>query len=60
MSKRKPKMGRPPKRAADKMSERVLVSFTPADFRRLKADAQALGLPLATVLRRAWYAWRKD
>ena len=48
------KMGRPPKAPADKFSERVTVRLTPAEFARLRAEAESHGLPLAEVLLRAW------
>ena len=53
-------MGRPPRPAAERQSKRVLVSMTPADFRRLKAEAKARNLPLATVLLRTWQQSKRE
>jgi len=46
------KMGRPPKRPADRQSEKVTVKFTPGERRRVDAEARKAGLPLGTWLRR--------
>jgi hypothetical protein len=54
MATRRKKVGRPPKRAADKQNNRVAVYLVRADFARLKAEADRDGLTLAAVLLRAW------
>jgi hypothetical protein len=56
--KSKPKMGRPPKRPADKQSRAVLSRFTPDEFAALKRDAA--GQPLAAYLREFWLQHRRD
>lgn len=54
MAPRRKRIGRPPKRAADKQNNRVAVYLVPADFARLKVEAERDGLALAAVLLRAW------
>jgi len=51
--------GRPPKKPADKMSEPVTVHLTPADSRRLAAEARRAGTSRAAVLLRAWQEQKK-
>ena len=43
-------MGRPPKAPEDKSSERVMVRFTPGQYRKLLAEAKKAGLPLAAFI----------
>lgn len=45
-------MGRPPKPASDRQSERVVLHFTPAEKKILKAAAARAQVPLATWVRR--------
>jgi hypothetical protein len=44
-------MGRPPKRPADKLNEQCLIRFRGAELVRLRREARAAGLGLATYLR---------
>lgn len=50
----KPKMGRPPKKPGDKQTACIMVRLTPAEGRRLRAEARAAGLPPATYLAELW------
>jgi len=56
MTKKKPKkrMGRPPKPAAEKQSEAIMVRVTPGERKQLEAEARRLGVPLAVVLTALW------
>jgi hypothetical protein len=48
-------MGRPPKRAAEKQSECVMVRLTLKERRTLEAEAKRAGMPLASYIkRRPW------
>ena len=54
-TKKKPaKMGRPPKLARDKQTERVVSRFTLGEYKRLAQDAKAADLPPATFLASLW------
>jgi len=57
--KQKPKMGRPPKPAEEKQSERVNVSMTPEERRTLEREANEAGLSLAGYLRDCWKRRRR-
>jgi hypothetical protein len=46
--------GRPPKRPADKQSERVMVYLTKAERKRLETLARKKGLPLASLIMSPW------
>jgi predicted HicB family RNase H-like nuclease len=59
MAKRKNKMGRPPKKAKDKLSEIVTLRMTPADHKQLKKDASVSRLSLSAYLQECWQKGRK-
>ena len=59
MARRKKKMGRPPKKVKDKLSEVITLRMTPADHKQLKKDARASGLSLSTYLQECWQKVRK-
>lgn len=59
MQKRKKKMGRPPKKAKDRLSEIVTLRMTPADHNRLIGDARATGLSVSAYLQICWKEVRK-
>lgn len=59
MKKKKAKMGRPPMKAKDKLSEVMTLRMTPADHKRLKKDASASGLSLSAYLQECWKEARK-
>jgi len=52
------KMGRPPKRARDRRTARVMVRLTARERRELQADADAAGLSLSMYLLRVWQGSR--
>ena len=54
MGKKKSKMGRPAKRPEDRLSVMVNVRLTPAEFKRLQAEAKQTGLSLSEALKRPW------
>lgn len=54
MKKRKTKMGRPPKKAKDKLSEIVTLRMTPADHKQLMKDARDSGLSVSAYLQACW------
>jgi len=54
MKRKKAKMGRPPKKAKDKLSEVITLRMTPADHKRLKKNASASGLSLSAYLQECW------
>ena len=54
MSRKKKRMGRPPKKAADMQSKRVTVNLTPAEYRRLKAEAAEKSVSLGKALVLGW------
>ena len=54
MTKMKKKMGRPPKKAKDKLSEIVTLRMTPADHKQLMSDANASGLSVSAYLQKCW------
>lgn len=47
-------MGRPPKKKAEKQSERVMVYLTLRERARLEAMAKKEGLHLAALIMRPW------
>jgi len=59
MVKRKKKMGRPPKKAKDKLSEIVTLRMTPADHKQLMNDAHKSGLSVSAYLQKCWQKERK-
>jgi predicted HicB family RNase H-like nuclease len=52
--KRKPKMGRPPKKAKDRRSKPVTLRMVPAEHRELVSDAKAAGLSISEYLLTCW------
>ncbi|MGY8824300.1 MAG: ribbon-helix-helix domain-containing protein [Candidatus Latescibacterota bacterium] len=50
----KRRTGRPPKKPADKLSQRVMIYLTPAEHKRLQALANKDGLSLASQIMRPW------
>jgi predicted HicB family RNase H-like nuclease len=54
MAKRKKKMGRPPKKAKDKLSEVITLRMTPADHNQLMKDAHESGLSVSAYLQDCW------
>ena len=54
MKGKKTKMGRPPKKASDKLSEIVTLRMTPADHKQLLKDARASGLSVSAYLQECW------
>jgi predicted HicB family RNase H-like nuclease len=54
MKKQRTKMGRPPKKAKDKLSEIVTLRMTPADHKQLLKDARASGLSVSAYLQACW------
>ena len=54
MKKLRKKMGRPPKAAGEKQSERVVMRVTKAEKQRLKAEARKKGLSISGLLLRSW------
>lgn len=47
-------MGRPPKKASDKLSEIVTLRMTPVDHERLMKDASESGLSVSAYLQECW------
>ena len=60
MRKRKAKMGRPPKKAKDKLSEIVTLRVTPSDHKQLISDADASGLSVSAYLQACWQKARAE
>ena len=54
MKKKKAKMGRPPKKAKDRLSEIVTLRLSPSDHKRLKRDARASRLSVSAYLQLCW------
>lgn len=54
MKRKKTKMGRPPKKAEDRLSEIVTLRMTPADHRQLMKDARESGLSVSAYLQECW------
>ena len=54
MAKKKTKMGRPPKKPADRLSEIVTLRMKPADHKQLMRDAEAAGLSISDYLQQCW------
>lgn len=54
MKGKKAKMGRPPKKASDKLSEIVTLRMTPADHEQLLKDASESGLSVSAYLQECW------
>lgn len=52
--KKKARMGRPPKKAKDKLSEIVTLRMTPADHKQLMKDARASGLSVSAYFQMCW------
>lgn len=59
MQKRKKKMGRPPKKAQDRLSEIVTLRMTPADHEQLMTDARESGLSVSAYLQMCWQKARE-
>jgi len=59
MAKAKKKLGRHPKKPADRLSEIVTLRMTPADHERILQDAKAAGLSLSNYLQRCWRQAKK-
>lgn len=47
MPSRKPRVGRPPKSAAEKRSKRVTVRFVPATYTAIQHEAKTVDQPIA-------------
>ena len=54
MSKRKTKMGRPPKPPEKKQGSRVIVNMTRAEKRKLEKQAAGAGVSLSAYLLQCW------
>jgi len=54
MAKRKKKMGRPRKKAEDRLSEIVTLRMTPAEHEQLVRDAEAAGSSISAYLQECW------
>lgn len=54
MRKVKKKMGRPPKRPSDRLTECIMVRATKAEHKILEKETKRLGIPLATLLMLPW------
>ena len=54
MKKQKKKMGRPPKKAQDRLSKIVTLRMTPADHEQLMKDARESGLSVSAYLQKCW------
>ncbi len=52
--KKKARMGRPPKKAKDKLSEIVTLRMTPADHKQLMKNARESGLSVSAYLQDCW------
>ena len=48
------KMGRPPKKAKDRLSRYVSLRVTPAQHKKLIADARTAGLSISAYLIKCW------
>jgi predicted HicB family RNase H-like nuclease len=59
MRRKKAKMGRPPKKASDKLSEIVTLRMNPADHKQLMKDALESGLSVSAYLQECWQKVRK-
>ena len=57
--KKKARMGRPPKKAKDKLSEIVTLRMTPADHKQLMTDARDSGLSVSAYLQDCWQKERQ-
>jgi len=60
MKEGKTKMGRPPKRKADKQASRIQVNLTPAEFRQVTREAKAAKLSRSAYLVECWRKARKE
>ncbi len=47
-------MGRPPKKAGERLSEIVTLRMTPAEHKRLMKDARESGLSVSAYLQACW------
>lgn len=52
-------MGRPPKKAKDKLSEIVTLRMTPAEHKQLMSDAHESELSVSAYLQKCWKKARK-
>lgn len=60
MAKRARRMGRPPKKASDRLSEIVTLRMTPAAHKQLMKDARAAGLSISGYLLECWWKVREE
>jgi predicted HicB family RNase H-like nuclease len=60
MKRKRARMGRPPKKASDKLSEIVTLRMTPADHKQLMKDARASGLSISAYLQTCWQKARSE
>jgi hypothetical protein len=54
MAKRKPKMGRPPKKAKDRRTKPVALRVTPAEHKQLLDESRAAGLSISAYVLGFW------
>jgi predicted HicB family RNase H-like nuclease len=54
MAKSKKRMGRPPKKAGERLSEIVTLRMTPAEHKKLMEDARESGLSVSAYLQACW------
>jgi len=59
MAKRKKRMGRPPKKAGERLSEIVTLRMTPAEHKKLMEDARESGLSVSAYLQACWRKVRR-
>ena len=59
MKKQKKKMGRPPKKAQDRLSKIVTLRMTPADHEQLMKDARESGLSVSAYIQAVWKLMRE-
>jgi len=54
------KMGRPPKKASEKHSKKILLAVTPGEWRAVRTDAKKAGLTVTGLLLRPWRKGRGE
>ncbi|HPC93331.1 MAG TPA: hypothetical protein PLU87_00180 [Sedimentisphaerales bacterium] len=59
MANRKKKMGRPPKKASERLSEIVTLRMTRAEHKTLMEDARRSGLSVSAYLQACWQKVRQ-
>jgi len=52
-------MGRPPKKAGERLSEIVTLRMTPAEHKKLMEDARESGLSVSAYLQACWRKVRR-